>query len=204
MKRKVTLAVIVVALVSAATAGAIAHSGATGVVKKRMDAMDAVGDAMKSLTAMMRGKETYDPERVRLEARKINAHSGDSLTKLFPEGSLQPPTEALPAIWTDWERFSELAKQLSTYATALQAAADNQRPRRGPAGTKPSGSGMMQGGPGMMQGGPGMMQGGSGMMQGGTKVEPSAEMLAQMPPDASFFQLTQTCAACHQDFRKKK
>ena len=41
----------------------------------------------------------------------------------------------------------------------------------------------------------------SGGMMGGAG-GPTREMLAQMPPDAAFMHLADTCAACHQDFRK--
>ena len=111
---------------------ALAHGGATGIVKERMDLMDAIGEAMKELTALMRGKEPYDAGRVRTLADRIGAHGGEKLTSLFPAGSLMGTTEALPAIWTDWDRFAALADEVSVYADALAAAADN--PRNGSGG----------------------------------------------------------------------
>lgn len=172
------------------TSVVVAHGGATGIVKKRMDFMESMGDAMKEVTAMMRGKQIYDAARLRKLAGTIGDHGGEALTKLFPEGSLDKPTEALPAIWTDWERFSALANRLSDYATALQAAADNERPASA-AGT---GGGMMQGSGAMM----------GGAMMGGDQAGPSIEHLSAMPPDAAYMHLAQVCAACHEDFRKEK
>lgn len=123
-RRRLTVAVLVLVL---AAGSVYAHRGATGIVKERMDAMMSLGDAMKALTAMMRGKQPYDVERVRTYARTAARHGGEELTRLFPEGSLQHPTRANPAIWADWERFSALAMELTVYAGALASAAANQR-----------------------------------------------------------------------------
>lgn len=177
-----------------ATAGVFGHGGATGIVKERMDLMGVIGDAMKTLTAMMRGKEPYDAARVRSNARAIAEHGGKRLRDLFPEGSLDHPSEALPAIWTDWERFSALSEQLSGYARALDSAADNERsPAHGDMVARGSlmGAGTME---------PATLMS-AGMMAAG---DPTPEQLAGMSPDAAFMHLTQTCAACHEDFRKEK
>lgn len=181
-------AVLAVSVTAAAQRGA-AHVGATGVVEERMDLMKSVGDAMKELTAMMRGRQPYDTDRVRDLAGEIADHGGRSVTDLFPEGSLDHPTEALPAIWSDWDRFSDLAGRMSSYADALVEAADNPRMPGWVPGA---------GGQGMM--GQGMMR--QGMMMG-RGAGPRPEHLAEMPPDAAFFHLADTCSACHQDFRKK-
>ena len=108
---------MVAALVLVLASGTVyAHRGATGIVKKRMDAITALGSAMKALTAMMRGKHAYNAERVKASAKTIAGHGGESLTSLFPEGSLKPPSRANPAIWADWDGFSALATQLAVYA----------------------------------------------------------------------------------------
>jgi len=132
-RRRLTATVLVLVL----GAGTVyAHRGATGIVKKRMDAMMSLGDAMKALTAMMRGKQPYDAERVGNYATTVARHGGEDMTRLFPEGSLQHPTRAKPAIWADWERFSALATELVVYAGVLKSAAANQR-APGPGGTTP-------------------------------------------------------------------
>ena len=191
---EVGLAAAATVSIALVAAGAVGHSGATGIVAERMEFMESLGDAMKSLTEMMRGEEDFDAERVRSLARTIGDHGGEALTSLFPEGSLDPPTEALPVIWQDWERFSSLADQLSAYAAALEAAAGNERAGHGMQGM--TGGGMVPGG-GMTAGrGPSMMSAGS--------TGPSAEHLAEMLPDAAFRHLTQTCSACHEDFRMEQ
>ncbi len=169
---------------------ALAHSGATGVMKERMDAMGEMGDAMKRLAPMMRGQTGYDPDVVRNAANTMIGHAGTQMTGLFPEGSNGAPSEALDAIWEDWEEFAALAEALRTSAEGMKLAADNGL--AGP-GDMP-GSGMMGTDQGMMGTGQGMMGGTPGQMM-------TTEMLAEMPVNAGFMAVTQTCSACHQKFR---
>lgn len=196
MKRSLLIAAVAAAATSLGALGAVAHDGATGVVKERMNLMEVIGDAMKSLTDMMRGKQGYDADRVRASARVIANHGGEAMTRLFPEDSLHGPSEALPEIWTDWQRFSSLATQLTDYARALEAAAGNER--------QPTGGGMMMMGGGQtMMNGHEMMMNGAQMMMGGSQMM-TVEQLSAMPPDAAFMHLAETCSSCHQDFRKEK
>ena len=180
---------------------ASAHEGASGVVGERMRAMEAVGDAMKMISAMFRGRTDYDEQAVREAADVIAGHGGEQLTNLFPDGSLDHPTEALPAIWQDWDRFESLAVDLSTYAGALSAAAGNPQPEGGGVG------GGMMGGRSPMMGGQDAMMGGQNPMMGanpGTGPIADPELLAEMPPQASFVRLSQVCTACHTRFREEQ
>jgi len=170
--------------------GALAHSGATGVVKERMDAMVELGDAMKRLAPMMRGLTDYDPDVVRRAADTMIGHAGAQMTELFPEGSNQKPSEALDAIWQDWDTFAALAETLRSSADGMKRAADNGL----------AGPGDMPGG-GMMGSGQGMMGTAQGMMGGAPAQMMSTETLAQMPVNAGFMAVTRTCSACHQKFR---
>ncbi|MEM7241785.1 MAG: cytochrome c [Pseudomonadota bacterium] len=95
---------------------ALAHSNATGVVKERMDGMVALGQALKALSA-----DKLEPDLVRKLARDIQAQSGDTMLAGFPEGSLQHPSEAAPAIWTEPARFAGYAQELKDLAGALEA-----------------------------------------------------------------------------------
>ncbi len=106
---------IFVALFCALAGLALAHEGATGIVKERMDGMKAIGTAMKSLSKTLRS-ETPDQTLIVVSAKAIRAHSGQAMLDLFPKGSLEKPTEASPNIWTDWQRFSELANKLEDRA----------------------------------------------------------------------------------------
>lgn len=176
----------------------LAHGGATGIVKERMDTMEVISKANKTLGAMFKGDVDFDPESVRDAALQIKSHSGETMTKLFPEGSDGKPSEALPAIWEDWATFEALADDLATFSQTLADTAAN--PRGGPHG----GKGMMGGSEHMMQSGQGMM--GQGMMGQGMMANggPDAAMLASMPPDAAYRHLTQTCSSCHTKFRLEK
>ncbi len=106
-------------------AGAMAHGGATGIVKQRMDAMVVISKAAKSLSDMMRGKSTYDAASVRSNAAAIKTHAGQAMISLFPEGSIGTASEAKPEIWADWDEFQVLADQLAVFAEGLELAADN-------------------------------------------------------------------------------
>lgn len=88
---------------------ALAHGGAQGVVKQRMDQMDEMKDAVKAISAMLKGRSAYDQGEMRALATTLQQRSGDALVKLFPEGSLQKPSEALPVVWQEWDRFERLA-----------------------------------------------------------------------------------------------
>lgn len=173
----------------------LAHVGATGVVKERMMAMEALGDALKAISEMMRGKRAYDAAAVARHADEITRLGGDAMTKLFPEGSIEGPSEARPTVWRDWDDFTQLADQLSAYAAALGDAADNPRAAGGAPTTMMGGGGMM--------GTNNMMMGGGGMMMSGS-ARPDPEHVAGMPPDAAFFHVSETCTACHQRFRQEK
>lgn len=175
---------------------ALAHGGATGIVKERMDAMKAMGEAVKSLSAMMRGETEYDPSEVRANAQTIESHAGEALTSLFPEGSTDAPSEAKPEIWSDWETFEDEANRLRELASGLSAAAENglMMERDG------SMSSMMGTSNSGIMGDSSSMMSGQSMMGSGTSV-PSGSAMASMPADGVFTMLAQTCSSCHTRFR---
>ncbi|WP_346906320.1 cytochrome c [uncultured Roseibium sp.] len=191
---KFTVLTVAGSLLLTGAVAAYAHGGASGIIKERMDAMGVMGDVMKSLSAMMRGEQAYDADAVRKGAAAIRSHSGEALTKLFPEHSIEGPSEAKPEIWTDWQAFSDLSDQLGVFATGLEAAADNGLAHGG------GGAGMM--GAGSMMSGGGMM--GSAPMMGGAGPMADPAQLAQMPADGVFNMVAQTCSACHSRFRVEK
>ncbi len=171
-----------VALLSLTIPPAVAHKGATGVVKQRMDVMKSFGDAMKAIKKMLDGEMTYDAAKVRKAAGVIKAHGGEALTKLFPKGSLQKPTEAKPEIWQNWTEFEADATRLKDYAEALEVVAARKS-------EEAEASGMIA------------TMKGSDITEGGW---PSAAELKQMPPQAVFMALGKTCKSCHESFRQKK
>lgn len=109
--------VVAVALAAAVQAGA--HSGATGIVKQRMEMMKAIGANLKVLGAMVKGTAAFDPQAARSAALAIAGHGAD-IPAGFPGGPVAPPSEASEKIWTDWDRFAGLANDLA--ASAAQFA----------------------------------------------------------------------------------
>lgn len=109
----------------AAGSAAYAHSTATGIVKERMDSMKVIGKATKSIVAMMQGKQDYDPAAVSSAAASIKEHGGERLLTKFPEDSLDPPSEALPAIWENWVTFKTLVEDMRREAALLETVAMN-------------------------------------------------------------------------------
>jgi len=120
MKIKTLAAGAAITLVVISTA--LAHEGATGMVKIRMDAMSAIGDHMKSISAMLTGKTDFDGKLVSKQAEEIAGHAA-----IFPDHFKMrmddQMTEAAPAIWEKPEEFSKQAEELAALATALSMRA---------------------------------------------------------------------------------
>jgi cytochrome c556 len=96
---------------------ALAHSGATGVVKERMDMMKDLGGAMKVLVQQS-NEHNFEKAQV-LHARRTIIDHADHLADLFPVGSDTKPSEAAPAIWTDKDRFDGLFGDMREAAVRL-------------------------------------------------------------------------------------
>nr|WP_321457296.1 cytochrome c [uncultured Cohaesibacter sp.] len=103
---------------------AMAHEGASGIVEQRMHSMKEIGKAIRMLKGNIKSEKDYDAVVVRKQARTIKLIAGKSMTDQFPTGSLQEPTHAKAEIWTNWERFSELANRLKMLARRLEVSAD--------------------------------------------------------------------------------
>ncbi len=95
-----------------------AHSGATGIVKERMDNFKESKASMKSLKKAVR-KNDFDT--VAQEAMAINQWAR-KLTTYFPEGSNQHPSEALNLIWQEFDQFEVRAETQIKASEQLQKA----------------------------------------------------------------------------------
>lgn len=98
---------------------ASSHSGATGVVRDRMEVMDGIAKAMKRIKAELDGAEP-DKGAIARDAAAISKGGTAELLSLFPEGSAGPVSEARPEIWEDWDRFSSIAVDMSEAARRLE------------------------------------------------------------------------------------
>ncbi len=170
------------AILSAQTPDAIAHKGAKGIVKERMDAMKSIGDNMKAIKKMLDGEQPFNADKVKKAAGVIKSHAGTTLTKLFPEGSMDKPTEATPKIWEDWEDFQASAMRLQAYAEVLEMTAGNPQ---GAAEASGLGAAIKA----------------SDITEDGW---PTVAELNQLPPQAVFMAMGKTCKSCHESFRVKK
>lgn len=114
---------LVAAVVFAGTASGfvLAHDGATGMVMQRMEAMKEISQSMKAIGAMVKGEKEFNAAEVEAAALVIAGH-GKHIGHMFPEGSLDKPTEALPVIWTRWDDFTRIGKEMETSALALAEA----------------------------------------------------------------------------------
>lgn len=101
---------------------AFAHSGATGIVKMRMDMMSDIADQMKTISKMVKGETVFDAGKIEAAAKSVEDHAGN-FEKMFPSGSIKGPSEALPAIWKDWDAFAELTSRMKSKATTVAEVA---------------------------------------------------------------------------------
>lgn len=94
---------------------ALAHEGATGVIKERMDAFKQAKDDMRTLRSAIQGNDTATVER--LTQRMLS--TAQAIPARFPEGSNQAPSEALDDVWTDWAGFMNATEQFESASEAL-------------------------------------------------------------------------------------
>jgi cytochrome c556 len=122
MKTNMHSPIAIAGIFVAALAGiALAHEGATGVVKERMDLMKGQGKQMKVIGDMATAKNKYNAAKAAAAARDLEKTT-KKIPDLFPEGSNKHPSEALDAVWKEWDRFKGDAQDAEAAAKALGAA----------------------------------------------------------------------------------
>jgi cytochrome c556 len=123
---------VVVVFTALATA-AIAHEGATGVAKERMDLMGEMSQSLKSISKRLNANR--DLPAIAGDADRI-AQAAPGIPNLFPPGSGKGITDAKPVIWQQWDEFVgdqkklvEETKKLSSLAASgdARAIADQYR-----------------------------------------------------------------------------
>ncbi len=102
----------------------IAHSGAKGVVKERMEMMKGMADAMKAMGGMFKGEAPFEPTVVADKANWLIEHA-KKIPEMTPEGSNDHPSEALPVIWTSWDDYIADADLLAEESVKLMEIAVN-------------------------------------------------------------------------------
>lgn len=108
MSRIVLSSVVVAAL----AAGAVASAGAAepeGIIKYRKAVMKGQAGHMGAIAGILRGEVEFE-DALGWNADALAASTRD-LTRLFPEGSGEGDTNALPAIWDDRAAFEKAADE---------------------------------------------------------------------------------------------
>jgi cytochrome c556 len=94
-----------------------------GPIRERHELMEGQGQEAENINgAFDVGEEGFDVAMIQRSAQAI-ALSAHRIPSLFPKGSTDPNSRALPAIWEHWDKFEGLAKQLEDQANSLANAA---------------------------------------------------------------------------------
>jgi cytochrome c556 len=106
---------------------ALAAMGCASMKMKPEEAIAARQQLMKeqgaAMTSIQNKLKAGTVQAVEDDAKKLEGTS-QRITKLFPEGSLDPKTSrAKPEIWQQWAEFEGNAKALTAKSKALQDAA---------------------------------------------------------------------------------
>ena len=108
-----------IVLLGTVFSAALAHSGATGIVKERMDMFKKNQDNLKAIKAHIGSEDFESIVQLAVEIRDWAV----KMPNYFPEGSNEKPSEASPAIWSDFDGFKNAAMKNETAAKQLIAAA---------------------------------------------------------------------------------
>jgi cytochrome c556 len=108
-----------VSVVVVLTAGGVTAFAADDIIKTREADMKEMGKNLKAIKGIIdAGENAAD---VVAPASKIAEIAG-LIPSLFPKGSDQGKTGALPAIWEKWDEFTKHADSLKSEATMLASA----------------------------------------------------------------------------------
>ena len=104
------------------SAAAMAYSGATGIIKERMDFFKRSKDNMKAINMHLRGGDYRAIVPLAEDIRDWASKMPD----YFPQGSDGKPSEAAPEIWTDSDGFTQAARNHYKAANTLVSAAKSK------------------------------------------------------------------------------
>lgn len=102
----------------------LAHADATNpVVIERMKTMKAIGGAMKTLADMAKGEAEFDTAKADAAVATMGKNAGDIAAK-FEANETDPETEALPAIWENWDDFVKKSEDLVMASSSVASITD--------------------------------------------------------------------------------
>ena len=96
----------------------LAHMGAKGIVKERMQLMKSYAASMKAINVELRDMASVNYILINAEANKI-AESSQAIMGLFPPGSGGGVSEASPKIWQNPDDFMKIIEDLKKAARKL-------------------------------------------------------------------------------------
>lgn len=91
------------------------------VIKYRKQVMKANASHITSIFSVLKGETSYGAH-IAAHARAISDGAA-MMPDIFPQGSGDGDTAALPSIWQDWAKFEAAAMTLKTAADKLASAA---------------------------------------------------------------------------------
>lgn len=111
------------ALTAVTTAGAVlAHGGVENeTVLARMDGMKTLSTQLKTLGSMAKGQTEFDASAAQAALARL-ADGAARIPDHFEEEVIVPESEALPAIWENWEDFTAKASALRQRSDALNVS----------------------------------------------------------------------------------
>ena len=110
----------VFAAVSASAAFAEAEAS-DPVVKARIEVMETIGHATKTLGGMAGGKAPFDAAAAEAAKAALIAAAAEIPARFEAQAS-DPVSEAKPEIWTSWDDFAAKGTALKTAAEAMDAS----------------------------------------------------------------------------------
>ncbi len=100
----------------------LAHSDvANPAVKARMDLMTDIRKNTAILGDMAKGKTAFDAEAAQVAQTALKAHTA-GINAAFEAKEDDPKSQSKEAIWTEWEKFSEMTGQLDAAIDALDSS----------------------------------------------------------------------------------
>lgn len=98
-----------------------------GPIRDRHELMEEMGDQAEDINEAfdVGGGEGFDTEMIQRSAGVI-AMQAHKIPDLFPKGSTDPKSRALPAIWDNWDQFVQMSKDLEQAAQSLSLAAASE------------------------------------------------------------------------------
>lgn len=95
---------------------AFAHGGVKDpTVMARMQVMEDVGQGMKIISQMLKKEIPFNAEAAQAATHGIASAASQTVAK-FKDPATDPKSEALPAIWKDFDDFSDRAMTLEKTA----------------------------------------------------------------------------------------